>query len=113
MFLFVSKRTRHTTATGIDFFDGVGECKRLFQVAGTNQSFFMTVSMDESLRLLTLEFQFPSACLFLFYYEFFKQEGCLRHVGRIDTFDEIRVFIPKREDATWLASYNRVTLLDK
>src|SRR5437764_12704943 len=113
MFLFVSKRTRHAAAAGVNLFDRIRERERLLQIAGTDQGFFMAVSVNESFRLLPLEFQLPAGGLFFFQYEFFEQERCLRDRSRMGVFDEIGIFVPKRQDTAWFTSDDRKTVLNK
>ncbi len=113
MLFFVSERACHSTATGVDFFYGIGECERLFQVAGSDQRLFMAVSMNQRLRLLPLQLQFPPACLLFFDNEFLEKERSLGDILSMMAFDEIRVFVPESQNATRLAADNGITLVDE
>src|SRR5262245_36299847 len=71
VFFFISERAGHAAATGIDFLYGIGERDCLIEIAGTDQRFFVAMSVNQSLLLLPLELQFPTAFLLFFNYEFF------------------------------------------
>src|SRR5215510_2165313 len=71
MFLLISEGSCHTAAAGIDFFDRIRERQRFFQIARANESLLMTMPVDESFRLLPLEFKLPSSRLFFLRDELF------------------------------------------
>src|SRR5262245_13573013 len=73
----------------------------------------MTVPMNQRLRLLSLELQFPSSCLFFFHYEFFKQKRCFCNIRCKRILDEIRIFVPESQDAARFAAHNHITVFDE
>src|SRR6267142_4880371 len=103
VFLLISERASHAAATRVDLFHGVGHREGLFQIAGTDERFFVTMSVNERLRLLALEFEFPSAGLFFLHDEFFEEERSPGHIDSVVILDEVRIFIPESEDAARLA----------
>src|SRR5213593_1686510 len=107
------RRIPHAAAAGIDFFDGICERQGLLQIAGANEGLLMTMPVDESFRLLPLEFKIPSSRLFFLHDELFEQKRCFCQFLSISAFDKIGIFVSKRENATGLATDDRISLLNE
>src|SRR6202521_1111231 len=71
------------------------------------------MSVDESLGRLPFEFQLPTPGLLLFNNEFFEKERCFTDICGVVTFNEVRILVTEREDATRLTSNNGVAALDE
>ena len=100
MFLLISEGSRHAAAAGIDFFDRISERQGFLQIARANEGLLMTMPVDESFRLLPLEFKLPSSRLFFLDDELFEKERCFGDVGGVMAFDEVGIFVAECQDAT-------------
>src|SRR5437016_1000083 len=73
----------------------------------------MAMTVHKRFGRLLFKFQLPTARLLFLDDELFEKKRSFRDVFGVIAFDEVRIFVPERENTARLASNNRITVLHK